>query len=213
MAPSTHLAYQQGLKALDEFCSANVIHYSWPLDGNLLNHFVAHLSLQKKSLSTAKTYLAGISTKHKLNGWEDPTESFMVKKLLKGFAQSTRQKDTRCPVTYQRLLKLIPILNNICTKSYEALLFTAAFTTAFFGFFRISELIGQSNKAQGFRKGLVVSDLQFATNHLTIRLAGSKTDQLKKGEIITLSRVAKDEAVCPVTAMKKLVDSRPKVSN
>ena len=38
-------------------------------------------------------------------------------------------------------------------------------------------------------------------------------DQLKKGEIITLQRVTKDDAVCPVAAMKKLVDSRPKLSN
>ena len=51
---------------------------------------------------------------------------------------------------------------------------------SFFWNFRISELIRQSKQAQGFRRGLLISDLQFSTEDLKIQLVGSKTDQLEK---------------------------------
>ena len=210
MAPSTHLAYQQGLKAFDEFCNMKGVTYSWPIHSNLIMHFVAHLSLSGKSVSTARTYLAGISAKHKLNGWKDPTDSFLIKKLLQGFARSVPQKDTRCPVTFLRLLQLIPVLGKICTNTYETLLFTAAFTTAFFGFFRIGELVGQK---KGSYKGLEIKDVKVSQTNVRIHLPTSKTDQLKKGEIVTIPRVTNNPTVCPVQSLSKFIDTRPESSS
>ena len=207
MAQSTQLTYKQGLKAFDEFCNIHGISCSWPLDSNLIMHFVAYMSLSGKSFSTAKTYLAGISAKHKLNNWDDPTDTFIIKKILQGFARSHSHKDSRCPVTFQKLLQLIPALNNVCRNTYEALLFKTAFTFAFFGFFRISELIGQS---KGGRGGLEMSEVKMSTSRIKIHLRGSKTDQLGLGEVISLTRVPKEPTVCPVQSLSKFIDARPK---
>ena len=207
MAPSTHLAYQQGLKAFDEFCNEKGIAYTWPIQSNIIMHFIAHLSLAGKSVSTAKTYLAGISSKHKLNGWNDPTDTFMIRKLLQGFARSVPQNDTRCPITFHKLLQLIPALDNICSNKYETLLFTAAFTAAFFGFFRISEMIGKRNDTQS---GLEVSDVKILTSSLKVKLRSSKTDQIGRGEIINMASVLGSPTICPVQSLSRYLDVRPK---
>ena len=78
MAPSTHQAYQQGMSAFDEFCKKFGLSNSLPVDVNVVQHFVAYLSLQGKAYSTVRTYLAGLGSKHKLNGLPDPTGSFLV---------------------------------------------------------------------------------------------------------------------------------------
>ena len=101
MAPSTHRAYQQGISAFDEFCNKFNIANTLPIDERVIQHFVAYLSLQGKAFSTAKTYLAGLSSKHKLNGFPDPTDSFLVKKVMKGLSRSKKSKDSRYPVTFK----------------------------------------------------------------------------------------------------------------
>lgn len=78
MAPSTHQAYQQGISAFEEFCKKFGFCNSMPVDENIVQHFVAHLSLRGKAYSTIRTYLAGLGSKHNLNGLPDPTGSFLV---------------------------------------------------------------------------------------------------------------------------------------
>ena len=52
---------------------------------NVFVIFIAVLSSEGYSFTTAKSYLSGISFYIKLNGWPDPSEAFVVKKMLKGF--------------------------------------------------------------------------------------------------------------------------------
>ena len=66
-APSTHLAYKQGITAFNDFCRQTNLDNSLPVKPEIVPHFVAHLSLAGKSFSTAKTYLAAVSSKHKIN--------------------------------------------------------------------------------------------------------------------------------------------------
>ena len=203
MALSTHNAYEQGINAFYEFCKSLQIDNTWPIDPQLIPHFVAYMSLSGKSYSTVKTYLAGISSKHRLNGWVDPVDSFLVKKLLKGLARSTPQSDTRCPVTFQRLTQLIPVLSKVCKNTYETLLFGAAFTVAFFGFFRLSELIGQGSSLIGGRPGILIDEVQITPEKVIILIVGSKTDQTNNGQKVSLSRVVKTPTVCPAQNLSK----------
>ena len=121
--------------------------------------FAACLSLENKAHATVRTYLAAISTKHKLNGWEDPTANFLLHKLMQGFAKSDRRSDTRLPITFQRLEQLVACLAQVCANTFEERLFRAAFTLAFFGFLRVSELVGFGMTNRKGRGGLQMSDL------------------------------------------------------
>ena len=204
------MAYSQGIAAFSEFRSTFGFDSVWPAKHDHVVHFVAHLSLSGKAYSTVRTYLAGLSAKHRLNGWVDPTDSFLIKKLLQGLSKSSVRKDARYPITCQRLRQIVSCLHSVCTNSYETTLFRAAFTLAFFGFFRISELLGQEKKVAGGRPGLTISDIQLQHAKLLVHLAGSKTDQSRRGAQVVVDQVVKSPEICPLQAMSRYIQIRPR---
>ena len=140
----------------------------------------------------------------------DPTDSFLVKKLMQGFARSAPSKDARYPITLQRLRKIVEILPLICNNSFEAMLFKTSFVLAFFGFFRVSELLGQNMSLKGARPAVQVNDVKVEAKKMTVQLHGSKCDQTKKGETVCLKREYLHTDVCPVIATSEFLKVRPK---
>ena len=153
-----------------------------------------------------KTYLAGISAAHKLSGLKDPTASFLVKKLLKGLSNLVPQKDSRLPITFDRLKNIIARVPVVTKNADEARLFKAAFSLTFFGFFRISEVLGQGTGAG--RDALRFDDVSFCFPCIQIRLHGSKTDQRGLGHVITLSHVNTAKEVCPILLLNDYMHRR-----
>ena len=184
---------------------------TWPVHTEQVAHFVAYLSITGKALSTTKTYLAGLSAEHKLRGMSDPTDEFLIKKLLKGFAKNAKNTDSRFPITFERLKLLIGCVPNICRDTYEASLFKTAFTLAFFGCFRLSELVGQgtSLEAKGGRSGITVSDVRIEMPTAKVRISASKTDQMADGHTVTLHHIPSASQVCPVLALAEYSRKRP----
>ncbi|XP_070202936.1 uncharacterized protein [Littorina saxatilis] len=207
-APATQAAYKQGIESFEVFRGEHGLGHEWPVPSQHVIHFAAHLSLTGRAHTTARTYLAGIGAKHKLKGWDDPTEHFLLKKLLQGMAKLDRRQDQRKPITFQRLKDLIGVLPGVCANTFEQALFTAAFCFAFFGFFRVSEIVGQGNAVKGGRTGISYADVVLGED-LTVHIAGSKTDQANKGEKVVMRRVERHPQVCPVRAMEAYLRVRP----
>ena len=209
-APTTHLTYAQGIAAFNDFCRATHQVNSFPVTPEIVPHFVAYLSLSGKSFSTAKTYLAAISAKHKINNMPDPTNSFLVKKLMQGFSRSVPSKDARFPITFERLKQLVACLHLVCSNSYESTLFKTAFTLSFFGFFRVSELIGQGQSLSRGRTGIQKTDVRISNDKVVVKLRGSKTDQNGKGQSVSLPQVVESPDTCPVRVLLEYLQHRPK---
>lgn len=165
------------------------------------------MSLNGKAYSTARTYIAGIATRHKLNSWPDPSATFLTQKVLQGLAKENPTTDNRLPITLPRLQQLIPVLPSVCTNTYEASLFKAAFTLAFFGFLRVSEIVGQGSRVAGGRTGLALGDVKLE-GHIVMHLQGSKTDQMAKGTKIIIESTNHPTHVCPVEALKEFLSKR-----
>ena len=107
--------------------------------------YVAYLSLLGRAPATIATYISAISYKHKIALQQDPTSNFLVKKLIEGAKSRTgRRIDSRRPVTYELLVKLLNALPFICNNRYESALFQAAFATAYFAFLRVGEFTAPS---------------------------------------------------------------------
>ena len=126
----------------------------------------------------------GIAFKCKVSGGLDVTQHFLVKKLIEGFRRSTHEKDTRLPISITLLKQLLAILPAICRDNYEAKMFSAAFTLAFFGFLRVGEITVGSLKKIGhplFRR-----DIELIADDKSVRVTirHSKTDQVGKGTTI-----------------------------
>ncbi|OCU02335.1 hypothetical protein XELAEV_18008098mg [Xenopus laevis] len=125
--------------------------------------------------------------------WKDVTKEFVVRKVLKGWKNSFRSKDTRRPVSFSILSQLVTTVHNICSTVHESTLFSLAFSVAFFGAMRIGELVSPARNKLG---GLLYSDMHAHESSLTIVLRRSKTDQRGKGRTITLE--ATGQGACPV---------------
>jgi hypothetical protein len=82
---------------------------------NVLKSWKSHLDKHAKtSASTVATYISGLSHIHKLNGFDDPTKSFVVSKILEGFKrENPGSKDLRMPVSSALLKQLINSLLHV----------------------------------------------------------------------------------------------------
>uniref|UniRef100_A0A8W8P187 Tyr recombinase domain-containing protein n=1 Tax=Magallana gigas TaxID=29159 RepID=A0A8W8P187_MAGGI len=90
----------------------------------------------------------------------------------------------------------------------EATLFTAIFVTAFYGYFRIGELV--QNSITDIGHAVQLEDITFGTDNksVTINLKHSKTDQERSGAVVNIKSV--DKHLCPVFSLRKFLRLRPK---
>jgi hypothetical protein len=174
LAPNTRKVYESGLREFKGFCKAYRLKSIWPPNVGGLVQFISHLSLRGCAYKTVKTYLAGISFHCKISGMEDTTKSFVVNKLVEGLGRSTASQDARKPVTIDVLIKLTRVLRQVCSSRFEEILFNAIFITAFFGFFRVNELVANSHSDMGH--ALSSEDVCILGKGVEVLLKHSKTD-------------------------------------
>ncbi|XP_077324816.1 uncharacterized protein LOC143960278 isoform X1 [Lithobates pipiens] len=175
-------------------------------DGRLLAlYFVVRNVESGRSAAVIDRKLAGLSFLFKLLGSEDWSKGFWIRQMLKGFRKQSKRGDTRRPVTFGVLVAICGTLVSVCTSPFEVRLFTAAFSLAFYGAFRIGELVSPSRKVPG---GLGDHDVRVAGSVVEITLRRSKTDQRGRGVNICLFSLAGSQ-VCPVEAVRSYRAVRP----
>lgn len=140
-------------------------------------------------------------------GIADITQHFIIKKLLKGMSRLGKRIDTRLPITIPLLSNIIQILPSVCISRYESLLFSAAFSLAFFGFLRIGEVALNSQNCSDHV--ITFDSLKFVDKYSAVELhiASSKTDQEGQGTVISIPAVR--VSYCPVKLLRTYVAARP----
>lgn len=171
----------------------------------LVVYFVSRNLEQGVSVSMMDRKLTGLAFLFKLQGGTDFTKDFLVRQAIKGYRRSRKSQDTRRPLTFNNLRVVSDQLGTVCASAYEVLLFRAAFSLAFFGAFRIGELVTPSRKVSG---GMGVQDVKVTGFSLEVWLRRSKTDQVGKGVKVQLYRMP-DSPVCPVSAIREFLGQRP----
>lgn len=208
LTENTKLVYRNALSALRHFQTTFNLQQDWPIALSDIILFISFCFQKGYSAATIATYVAGVSFQHKIRNIEDPTNFFLVKKLLEGAKRLRRRPDTRAPILEETLEQICMALPKICFSKYEFTLFKAAFTLAYFGLLRVSEMAfttpAYANRPLKFRDVVVEANGQAIT--ITIRF--SKTNQL--GTPITLRIPASSNtSICPVESMKQYMSHRP----
>ncbi|OCT65630.1 hypothetical protein XELAEV_18041870mg [Xenopus laevis] len=129
----------------------------------------------------------------KLRGWTDVTKDFAIKQAFKEFKKGRRSTDIR-PITLNILKGIFSQLSCITHSPFELLLFRLAFSWAFFGVFRISELVSPNRAGAG---GVLREDIKREEQSLLIRIREAKTDKSGKGFMVEQHGVEGFDA-CPV---------------
>ncbi|XP_048253513.1 uncharacterized protein LOC125381159 [Haliotis rufescens] len=205
LAANTWAIYQAGTQALQAFRASQNLGDVWPVPITHLVHFIAHLSVSGHAPSTVRTYMAGISTYHRLHSMEDRTGHFVITKMITGMQKCQGRQDHRKPITIDLLKVIVNNLQFVCSSTYEVRLFKAVYCLAFFGFFRVSELV-QTKLSQ---PGCAFLDLevQDTTKTVTVTLRHSKTDRQSHGIVVSISAIP-GHNLCPVAAVKAYLTVR-----
>lgn len=131
-----------------------------------------------------------------------------MRKTLEGWRRlQPPSSDMRRPITFDILTQIHKKLRAICWSKYEARLFSAAYSIAFFGALRIGEVVceGRAPRAQ---RGILLSDLTLSANELIVQVRSSKTNQLGRGALLRLP-AAQGSGPCPVRDTRRFLYLRP----
>ena len=170
------------------------------------NYFATKLANDSLAPQTIKVYLSAIRSMQLSLGLPPPQEEFtlpMLKRVLDGIrrtrvAQGRSTPRIRLPITIAVLRQIRRVIDRAPEPDSHAL--WAVATVAFFGFFRLGELLVR-NEAEyttttHLSWGDVVVDSNSMASLVKIHLKKSKCDQFRAWADILLGRTGCD--VCPV---------------
>ncbi|XP_075688135.1 uncharacterized protein LOC142656971 [Rhinoderma darwinii] len=156
------------------------------------------------SVAKVNRFISAVAFGFKLRGFQDVSKEFLVSQALKGLRRGRVEADSRRPVSFALLSSLGGSLASVCRSSDEMDLFRLAFSLAFFGAFRIGELVSPSTKQAG---GLRSGEVSLFADRLEVWLRRSKTDQVGKGKLIVLFALP-GSVMCPVECMRGFTPNR-----
>ena len=133
LAPNTQVTYDRCIESFSRFLRCQNFSNSWPVSSRTVMAYIAYMSLQNSAPATISIHISAIAYAHKVNGWPDPTDCFVVKKMKEGYKRQNPRVDSRNPITYRLLCRLVDVLPSICSSDFEASLFKAAFYCHFLG--------------------------------------------------------------------------------
>ena len=120
--------------------------------------YIASLAKDGYSPATITSYMSALSFLHKLHHLPDPTTSFVVTKMLKGYRKLAPPPSVRLPITLIILQQLLNALPFILHSAYEIALYKSMYSLAFYACLRIGEITSKSSLLD---HNLQLSDVQF----------------------------------------------------
>ncbi|XP_073422689.1 uncharacterized protein [Dendrobates tinctorius] len=163
--------------------------------------FIGHNWESGWSVTKIYNFLAGLVFGFRFRGLRDVTKSFMVRQVVRGCRKGWKVSDSRRPVSFEVLLRLGKSLSEVCTSRREVALFKMAFSLAFFGAFRLGELVSPSKSRKG---GLLRGDVEIQGARMSIFLRSSKMDTDGRGCRVVLFEV-RGSPLCPVGCLRNFL--------
>ena len=211
LSSGTHKLYQRAWATFNEF-SKQFFHLDspdLPISTASLALFVSYLHARKLASSTIKSYLSAISYVHKLKGFRDPTQAFLINKLLTALSRQG-SCDIHLPISRPALHELVGSLGHTTSSAFQRTLYSAMFLLAFFGFFRMGELAAKSTNSGG--AVVQYNQLHFLTQKGNVHMIKISITQFKHNtsnrpfDILIEREVS--SPFCPVQAMLNFCKNR-----
>lgn len=152
LSQSTVSAYKATFLNYQSFVTQYFGMTEHPLPPSLrhLTAFIAHCYVKGLAASTTRTFISSLSFIFQLGNYQDISQTFLIKKMLKGFHKSKPTSDPRLPITPEILSALLHSLEHTTSSFFTKLLLKAMFILAFCAFLRIGEITKTANPTQHF---------------------------------------------------------------
>jgi len=150
----------------------------WPIPQSHIVMFIAYCFEKSYSPSSITTYISELSLFHKINGWYSISDVFVVSTILQGCRRLRPVVDEWAPITLSMLQQICAAVPVVSNSIFESRLFKALFSVAYFGLFRVSELVFTNNG----NRSISVVDIRFDSDqkHVVLCHRTSKTNQIGK---------------------------------
>ncbi|XP_048753445.2 uncharacterized protein LOC125664646 [Ostrea edulis] len=211
LSVSTRVAYKHSWE-LYRAMSPNIV--SLPLPLQSICNFIGYLFEKQYNASSIASHISALSYVHKLLDVKDPTQSFIVKKLLRGCHKLNPSKDSRLPVTKEILCKLLNATDFTVPQALNKLLLKALYLLSFNAFLRLGEVVIKS--PSDCIKVIQVQDVSFQMKgkdplSLQIAIHHHKSQKNSDPVIITIQSNP-HSAHCPVLSLYRYKSSFPHTS-
>ena len=195
----TRQSYRRAWRHFCEYLQTRGINFVLPIPISVLADFVAFLFDQEYAPGTILSIMSALSFVHKLLGITDPTDSFLVKKMMLGCKKLRVRTDSRLPITLNILSLIIKATNGMFVDSFSQSRFKAMCSLAFHALLRIGEMTSSHNN-------LTVDCISLDTGFLTVQFLKYKHSA---GSVSTHRIKAYPGSVhCPVKAMSEYLKLR-----
>ena len=190
------------MKRFHSFCGVYNIFTPFPVTEQLLCSFAAFLADQGLAPQTVKSYLSAVCNSQISLGLPDPRDQSslpILKRIQDGIARLRMLKGSppqvRLPITAHILARIQQAL--AASSDPDKYLVWVVATTAFFGFFRLGELLPD------LAWGDVAVDNHTKPSMIQVHLKKSKTNQFGPGMDIILGFTG--TPLCPVSAILQYI--------
>ena len=186
-SPGTVDGYQRALRRWKLFASQALHVESFPVSPIHFALYLQFLLEEAKSASSINTVFYAMNWAHKLAGLLSPTEHSAVLMIKDGAVRLCPSKNKRKePLESDHLKQLSEITS---TENLLQLRSLVMYVLSFSGFLRSCEMLE-----------LRRSDISFHSDHMSIFIHKSKTDQLREGKTLVISKTSGD--LCPVRLLQ-----------
>jgi len=200
-----HIAAYKNFIRFEFYCKKKL---PWPIDSNLANDYCNWaLTIAKLSPATVKVYMESLATIHKLKNFDDSGFKNYIAKCLIRAAENVKSHEasnlnTRIVMTLP-LLKLIGdrIARSDWSEHNKQTIWTAC-VIAFFGSFRMGELLSPFEKTFDFKATLLWKDIKFYRNSAIVHIKMPKSRN-PKGEFVDLFEFSGHNC-CPIRTLEQL---------
>ncbi len=142
LSPRTKQQYQRVWNSFLRFVHSTLGVSPLPASPSTVALFISHLVSPPSPSAPASvaSAISAIAYFHKMRGLEDPTSSFLCRKILKGLAKTRSSEDMRVPITLPSLQLLLLAVQQVAEPFYQAPLFRSMFAVMFSAFLRLGEV-------------------------------------------------------------------------
>ena len=134
------MTYRRSWALFDTFRATFNIVPQLPLSTSTVALFVTVLVSRGYKPATITSYTSALGYVYKLQGFVDPTSSFVVLQLLKACHKRGGGADTRLPIDKPLLRRMMVAVRQTEKGLYEQRLLQAMFALAFHVFLRVGEM-------------------------------------------------------------------------
>lgn len=211
LSPSARYAYRHSWQLFLNFRRDPV---SLPLPITDICNFIGFLFERQYSSSSIASHITALGYVHKLINLTDPTQTFIVRKLIKGCHKLLPSQDARLPITKNIMHKILAALAFNVPQALNRVLLQALFILCFNAFLRLGEVVSKTQADKD--RVLQIQDINFMgemgnPSAVQIVLRHHKSQQKNEPIIISIQAHTSSK-FCPVHNLYRYKTLFPHVS-